>query len=306
MPDINLIAMVGAVPVSDILCSAYKGSRFGSLPVAYDTAVPGGAADATATSGVAFGGPGQVVLTVPTFEIYWVAVPYGGHIGWVECPTFSIPIGGVTSSMILDGSIVDADINAAAAIAIAKLATNPLARANHTGTQLAATVSDFDTQVRTSRLDQMAAPTAAVALGAQKITGLADPASAQDAATRAWVLANLRTKTDFYATALIVAGVAVVANNVLPPGYRVGQATTLNEFHVVVGTAPTGAAMIVKLRINGTILAAANATVAISATTADVTGLTQALSVGDLLTWDITQIGSTIAGSDVAVAMLGT
>ena len=36
------------------------------------------------------------------------------------------------------------------------------ARANHTGTQTAATISDFDTQVRTSRLDQLAAPTAAV------------------------------------------------------------------------------------------------------------------------------------------------
>jgi hypothetical protein len=62
--------------------------------------------------------------------------------------------------MILDGTIVNADINASAAIALSKLATDPLARANHTGTQLAATVSDFDTQVRTSRLDQMAAPTA--------------------------------------------------------------------------------------------------------------------------------------------------
>lgn len=35
------------------------------------------------------------------------------------------------------------------------------------------------------RLDQMAAPTAAVALGAQKITGLANGASAQDAITKA-------------------------------------------------------------------------------------------------------------------------
>ena len=62
-----------------------------------------------------------------------------------------------------------------------------LGRANHTGTQLAATISDFDTQVRTSRLDQMAAPTAAVALGGQRITGLADPTGAQDAATKNYV-----------------------------------------------------------------------------------------------------------------------
>jgi hypothetical protein len=85
-------------------------------------------------------------------------------------------------------TIVDADINASAAIALSKLASDPLARANHTGTQLAATVSDFDTQVRTSRLDQMAAPTASVALNSQKITGLGTPtANTTDAATTAYV-----------------------------------------------------------------------------------------------------------------------
>ena len=57
-------------------------------------------------------------------------------------------------------------------------------RANHTGTQLAATISNFDTQVRTSRLDQMAVPTAPVAMNGQKITGLADPTADQDAATK--------------------------------------------------------------------------------------------------------------------------
>jgi hypothetical protein len=94
--------------------------------------------------------------------------------------------GTVTSTMIADGAITNADINAAAAIALSKLATDPLARANHTGTQTASTVSDFDTQVRTSRLDQMAAPTGSVSANSQKITNLATPTSNTDAATKAY------------------------------------------------------------------------------------------------------------------------
>ena len=62
-----------------------------------------------------------------------------------------------------------------------------ISRANHTGTQLASTVSNFDTQVRTSRLDQMAVPTASVAFGSQKITGLLDPTNPQEGATKAYV-----------------------------------------------------------------------------------------------------------------------
>lgn len=69
--------------------------------------------------------------------------------------------------------------------------TNAISRANHTGTQLASTISNFDTQVRTSRLDQMAAPTNPVAFNAQRATGLADPSSPQDAATKAYVDAQL-------------------------------------------------------------------------------------------------------------------
>ena len=95
--------------------------------------------------------------------------------------------GTVTSTMIANGTIVDGDINASAGIALSKLATDPLARANHTGTQTASTISDFDTQVRTSKVTDLAAPTGSFSMNSQKITSLATPTSDADAATKAYV-----------------------------------------------------------------------------------------------------------------------
>ena len=54
-------------------------------------------------------------------------------------------------------------------------------------TVTSAKVSDFDTQVRTSRLDQMTAPTGSVGLNGQTITGLGAPVNATDAATKSFV-----------------------------------------------------------------------------------------------------------------------
>lgn len=54
-------------------------------------------------------------------------------------------------------------------------------------TLAASKISDFDTQVRTNRLDQMTAPNASVSFNSQNITGLADPVNAQDAATKNYV-----------------------------------------------------------------------------------------------------------------------
>lgn len=75
----------------------------------------------------------------------------------------------------------------AGAIPLSALSTDPLARTNHTGTQAASTISDFDTQVRTSRLDQMAAPTADVSFNSQKLTNLATPVATTDGANKQYV-----------------------------------------------------------------------------------------------------------------------
>jgi phage-related tail fiber protein len=57
-------------------------------------------------------------------------------------------------------------------------------------TLTASKISDFDTQVRTSRLDQMAAPTAAVSFNNQRITNVATPTQDTDAANKAYVDAS--------------------------------------------------------------------------------------------------------------------
>lgn len=90
-----------------------------------------------------------------------------------------------------DASITNVKIATGAAIDLAKLAVNPLARANHTGTQLASTVSDFDTQVRTTRLDQMAPSAADLNLGGFKATNAAAPINGGDLVNKTYA-DNLR------------------------------------------------------------------------------------------------------------------
>lgn len=85
------------------------------------------------------------------------------------------------------GTPTAASTDAARKIDVETATTFAVSRANHTGTQLAATVSDFDTQVRTSRLDQLTAPTGSVAFASQKLINLLDPTANQDAATKNYV-----------------------------------------------------------------------------------------------------------------------
>jgi hypothetical protein len=174
-------------------------------------------------SAVSFNGSGNVSLTtvIGTGVIVNADVNASAAIAATKIAGTAVTqadTGTVTSTMIANGTIVDADVNASAAIAktklnlggtitsadlvdgtivatdiadgtitAAKMVTDPYARANHTGTQLASTVSDFDTQVRTSRLDQMAAPTGSVSVNSQKITNLATPTANTDASTKLYV-----------------------------------------------------------------------------------------------------------------------
>lgn len=87
----------------------------------------------------------------------------------------------------VDGQLWWDTANTALKVSVSGTWKNPLARADHTGTQLANTISDLATTVRAYRLDQFAAPTAAMVFGGQRLTGVADPSSATDAATKSYV-----------------------------------------------------------------------------------------------------------------------
>lgn len=96
----------------------------------------------------------------------------------------------MNSQKIINLGVGTANTTDAASTADVRVARDDARSLNNaTGTLSPVTtfIPTFDTQVRTNRLDQMAAPTASVAFGSQKITGLADPTTAQEGATKAYV-----------------------------------------------------------------------------------------------------------------------
>lgn len=118
--------------------------------------------------------------------------------------------------------------------------TNAKSRANHTGTQTANTISDFDTQVRTNRLDQMTAPTTAVSMGSQRIINQADPTAAQDSATKAYVDNALSSVASGQTLKGAVRVAATTNVNIASPGTTIDGVTMANGDWVLLTGQTTG------------------------------------------------------------------
>jgi hypothetical protein len=103
-----------------------------------------------------------------------------------------------------------------------------ISRANHTGTQTSGTISDFDTQVRTNRLDQLAVPTGSVSMNSQKIINQADPTNPQDSATKAYVDAQLTAAVSGLVLKGSVRAAATANITIASPGATIDGVTASN------------------------------------------------------------------------------
>lgn len=196
------------------------------------------------------------------------------------------------------------------------LATDPVARANHTGTQEASTISDFDTQVQLSSLDELVAPadgqkitfnpdgtSAGINVGAQA----GDPSATSNgdiwynSSTDKWRVKENASNVDLITAA--GGGDALVAN-----GLDQFAATTSLEFiDVITGETGTGALV---FATSPTLVTPALGTPA-SGVLTNCTGTASGLTAGNVttnanLTGDVTSSGNatTIAAGAVDIAML--
>jgi hypothetical protein len=98
-------------------------------------------------------------------------------------------------------------------------------RANHTGTQLANTISNFDATVRQNRLDQMAAPTNPVSFNGQLLTGVANPVSATDGVNKQTLDAAIAALTSGLTLKGTVRAVSMGNVNIASPGATIDGLT---------------------------------------------------------------------------------
>lgn len=119
-------------------------------------------------------------------------------------------------------------------------------------------------------------------------------------------LSHTTTLSFLLPTVLTDSGTLVVGTNT-GTVLRIPQAGTITKVWIDVKTAPTGAAIIVDVNKNGTTLFTTSSnrpTIAISATAgSQATIENSTVAAGDLITLDIDQVGSTIAGADLTVTI---
>lgn len=173
-------------------------------------------------------------------------------------------------------------------------------------------ITGFDTQVRTSRLDQMAVPTADVSMNTHKITSVTDPGSAQDAATKHYVdnATTILTTSGVIQTATFCVD-GPLSNVGLCPFtfYNLhGANRTISKVEISVGVAPTGASIIIDVLQNGTTIfsnPAHRPSISAGANSGSTTTIdTPTWTNGNYLQIQVAQYGSIVPGSHLTVQIV--
>lgn len=143
------------------------------------------------------GSEANVNITSPTADqvlryngTNWVNNTAVTSVGLSLPNIFTVSGSPVTTTGTLTAALANQNANIVFAGPSSGAAAGPSFRslvADDIPTVTASKISNFDTQVRTNRLDQLAVPTANVSLNSRNLTNLADPVNAQDAATKAYV-----------------------------------------------------------------------------------------------------------------------
>jgi hypothetical protein len=288
--DGDLTTWSGLTPSSNFQTflngSTFSGMR-SALGVAIGSNVQAYDADLTTYAGITPSANVQTLLGAADFAAFKTSLSLGTLAD----------LSAITTTQITDGTIVNADISASAAIALSKLATDPLARANHTGTQLLSTISDAGS------LAALSSVTSAYITDGTIVNADISSSAAIAVSKLAPLPVEIVVACSDETTALTT-GTAKVT-------FRMPHAMTLTSVRLNVNTAPTGSVIIVDVKEAGTTIFSTKPQIATSAFTSvggAVPGTISDSSLADdaEITINLDQIGSTIAGKGLKVTLVGT